>query len=140
MGDVARLMRRAFDERARSIGVTRPQWGVLSALSYHEGSNQHCLAEMLDVEPITLCRMLDRLQEAGLIERRRHPTDRRAWCLYLTGKSRALIDDLRPLADEVMALALEGISDEEHAALERTLEAVRQNLSRRTVQAELSHG
>lgn len=131
VGDITRLLRRAFDERARSIGVTRPQWGVLSVLASHEGINQGGLAEMMEVEPITLCRMIDRLQEADLIERRRHPTDRRAWCLYLTDKARIQIDDLRPLADEVMTMALEGISVEEQAALEQALETVRRNLARR---------
>jgi DNA-binding MarR family transcriptional regulator len=140
VGDVARLMRRAFDERARSIGVTRPQWVVMTALSFHEGINQGGLAEMLEVEPITLCRMIDRLQDAELIERRRHPSDRRAWCLYLTEKARGQIAELRPLADELMETAMEGISDEERAALERTLETIRQNLSRRTGQTAVSHG
>lgn len=144
VGDVARHMRRAFDERARSIGVTRPQWVLLSALAYHEGINQGGLADMLEVEPITLCRMIDRLQDADMIERRRHPTDRRAWCLYLTEKARVQIDKLRPLADDLMDTALEGISEEERGALVRTLDTIRQNLLRRPVQEpvqmDVSHG
>ncbi|HEX7857993.1 MAG TPA: MarR family transcriptional regulator [Sphingobium sp.] len=140
VGDVSRLMRRAFDERARSIGVTRPQWVVLSVLSHHEGINQGGLADMLEVEPITLCRMIDRLQDAELIERRRHPSDRRAWCLHLTEKAHGQLAELRPLADEMMETAMEGISDAEQVALWNTLETIRQNLSRRTMQAAVSHG
>jgi DNA-binding MarR family transcriptional regulator len=140
MADVARLMRRSFDERARSIGVTRPQWRVLSVLSRHEGINQGGLADILEVEPITLCRMVDRLQEAELIERRRHATDRRAWCLYLSGRALALIEELRPLAEEVLDGALDGITAEERVEMERILEKVRQNLSRRTVAEVPIHG
>lgn len=140
MADVARLMRRSFDERARAIGVTRPQWRVLSVLSRHEGINQGRLADILEVEPITLCRMIDRLQEADLIERRRHATDRRAWCLYLTERALGLVDELRPLAEEVLDGALEGITPEERADMERLLDKVRQNLSRRTGSSVPVHG
>ncbi|MFT3966245.1 MAG: MarR family transcriptional regulator [Sphingobium sp.] len=140
LGDVARLMRRAFDERARNIGVTRPQWGALSVLAHHEGINQGGLADMLEVEPITLCRMLDRLQDAELVERRRHPTDRRAWCLFLTDRARVQIANLRPLADEVMDMALDGIGEDERDAFLDMLDQMRHNLSRRTMQAALSHG
>ena len=68
IGDTARLMRRAFDERVRNKGITRPQWRVLGLLNRFGGSTQVTLAEMMDVEPITLGRMIDRLQDAGLIE------------------------------------------------------------------------
>lgn len=106
LADTSRLMRRTFDERARSIGATRPQWQVLTVLIKHEGSNQGRLAELLDVEPITLCRMIDRLQDAGLVERRRDPADRRAWLVYLTAKGRELQKKLRPLGRTVIAEAL----------------------------------
>jgi len=93
---VARLMRRSFDERARGIGATRPQWQVLNLLSRYEGINQGGLAEMLEVEPITLGRMIDRLQDAELVERRADPADRRAWRLHVTAKGNALIAALPP--------------------------------------------
>ena len=86
LAQVSRLLRRNFDERARGIGVTRPQWQVLGLLKMHAGSNQGTLAELLEVEPITLGRMIDRLQEAGLVERRADPADRRAWRIFLTDK------------------------------------------------------
>lgn len=88
LAQVSRLFRRRFDERVRDIGVTRPQWQVLSLLTENAGINQGGLAELLEVEPITLGRMIDRLQDAGLVERRVDPADRRAWRLFLTGHAR----------------------------------------------------
>ena len=133
LADVSRLMRRSFDERARGIGVTRPQWQVLTVLGRHEGSKQAGVADLLDVEPITLCRMVDRLQEAELVERRRDPADRRAWQLFLTPKARNLLEELRPLGEDVMAIALEGFSQEERDDLHQSLDRIRQNLARRSV-------
>lgn len=139
LADVSRLMRRAFDERARSIGVTRPQWQVLTMLNRHEGSNQGALAELLDTEPITLCRMVDRLQEAGLVERRQDPADRRAWQLFLTAKARDLLQQLQPLGAEVMAIAMDGIAPAERDHLRRALDRIRQNLSRRSGDTDPAH-
>jgi DNA-binding MarR family transcriptional regulator len=138
--DVARLMRRSFDERARNIGMTRPQWQVLSVLRRHEGINQGGLADILEVEPITLCRMVDRLQDAGLVERRRDPADRRAWQLYLSPKAFELLEQLKPLADELLVAALEGVPEEERAQLEIVLERIRQNLSRKPGVSMISNG
>jgi DNA-binding MarR family transcriptional regulator len=138
--DVARLMRRAFNERTRDIGMTRPQWQVLSVLRRHEGINQGGLADLLEVEPITLCRMIDRLQEAELVERRRDPSDRRAWRLFLSEKAYALLEQLKPLSTEMLGAALEGISEEEHRNLVNTLDRMRHNLSRKTVPSMVSHG
>ena len=129
ISDVSRLMRRRFDERARAIGVTRTQWRVLKFLQRGEGINQGGLAEMLEVEPITACRMIDRLEEAGLVERRRDPSDRRAWQIYLTERARPLLDDLGHLADEMLGSALAGVSDAEQARVIATLQQIRANLS-----------
>lgn len=125
-------MRRSFDERARGIGVTRPQWLVLSLLKLQPGSNQGALAEMLDVEPITVARMIDRLQEAGLVERRSDPADRRAWRIHLTARGEEQVERLLPFAHETLEAALEGIEADERAQLLASLGKVRQNLSRRT--------
>lgn len=133
MSDVSRLMRRAFDERARKIGVTRPQWQVLTMLARHEGINQGGLADLLDVEPITLCRMVDRLQEGGMVERRADPADRRAWRLFLTGKANGLLGELRPLALGLFDEAMNGLSTIERETLHDMLERIRANLSRRPV-------
>jgi DNA-binding MarR family transcriptional regulator len=135
LADVARLMRRSFDDRARSIGVTRAQWQVLTRLRLHEGINQGGLAELLDVEPITLCRMVDRLQEGELVERRADPADRRAWRLFLTPKANAMLEELRPLSFEMIDEALFGINGAEQRALRSMLERIRSNLSRRPTPA-----
>jgi DNA-binding MarR family transcriptional regulator len=140
LADVPRLMRREFDARVRGIGVTRVQWQVLTVLAQHEGINQGGLAERLDVESITLCRMVDRLQEADLVERRANPADRRAWCLYLTDRARQLLDELRPLALSLMDEALMGLNPAERDQLQDLLERVRTNLSRRTTQELALHG
>jgi len=136
LADISRLIRRAFDERARNIGVTRPQWQVLTVLNRHEGTNQGSLAEYMDMEPITLCRMVDRLQEAELVERRQDPADRRAWQLFLTPKARDLLQALQPLGVEVMAMALDGITQDERDALRRSLDRIRQNLARRSNESD----
>jgi DNA-binding MarR family transcriptional regulator len=129
VGDVSRLMRRAFDVRARTIGVTRTQWRMLTTLSRHEGANQGRLADLLDVEAITLCRMVDRLSEAGLVERRADPTDRRAWRIYLTDRARPILDELRSLGDGLIEETLEGVSAAERDTLMSLLERIRTNLN-----------
>ncbi len=131
ISQVARLLRRSFDERARGIGVTRPQWQVLSLLGQHEGINQGGLAEILEVEPITLGRMIDRLQDAELVERRADPADRRAWRLHITPKGHALLITLYPYAHETFEMALEGVDAADRAALMVTLDRIRGNLSRK---------
>lgn len=131
LSDVSRLMRRSFDQRARSIGVTRAQWRVLTMLVRHEGINQGGLADLIEVEPITLCRMVDRLTEASLVERRPDPNDRRVWRLFLTEKARALLSDLRLLAADLNEEAMDGISAKEQEQLRTLLKTIRTNLSRR---------
>lgn len=131
LAQVSRLLRRHFDARARGVGVTRPQWQVLSLLSFNEGINQGGLAELLEVEPITLGRMVDRLQDAQLVERRPDPTDRRAWRLFLTDKGQMLLDQLLPCALATYDIALEGIEEQERAVMMTALGRMRANLSRR---------
>lgn len=140
VGDVSRMARRAFDAKAREIGVTRPQWQVLVMLRRHEGVNQGGLAELLDVEPITVCRMVDRLQEADLVERRPDPADRRSWRLFLTGKAEELLAQLRPLGEAMEAQALGGISQQERAALAAALNRIRANLTPRPTGKVVANG
>ena len=140
VADVSHLMRRAFDERARSSGLSRPQWRVLTMLRRHEGINQGGLAELVEVEPITLCRMVDRLQEAELVERRADPSDRRAWRLHLTDKARALLEEMRPMAFSLFDDAMTGLDPAERSDLFRMLERIRTNLSRRAPQELISNG
>jgi DNA-binding MarR family transcriptional regulator len=127
--DVSRLLRKRFDERARLLGLTRPQWRTLSLLKRHEGINQGKLADLLEIEPITVCRMIDRLEEAGKVERRRDPDDRRAWRIYLTDKARPLLDQIRALADDLIEDMLDGVPDERRDHLLESLETMRANLS-----------
>ena len=140
LSDVARLLRRRFDERARAIGVTRAQWRTLTVLSRNEGANQGALAELLEVEPITLCRMIDRLAEAGHVERRRDPGDRRAWNIYLTDRSRPLLDQLRRLGEEVVDAATAGLDTHARDALMRSLDHVRGNLNIAPDEDQAAHG
>jgi DNA-binding MarR family transcriptional regulator len=130
LGDTARLLRRRFDARARSIGVSRPQWQVLIALSRAQGSSQAALAERLEVETITVGRMVDRLEEAGLVERRADPADRRAWRLFLTERADQLLADLQPIATAVRAEMLAGLSAAEEQSLHALLLRLRANLAR----------
>ena len=130
IGETAHALRKAFDRRAVGLGVTRAQWKVLFKLTRYPGLRQIELADMLDIEPITLSRILDRLEEAGLVERSADPADRRAWRLHVTAKAQPLIEKLRALADEMIAEAFAGI-DPEHIEIMRTvLGRVRENASR----------
>jgi DNA-binding MarR family transcriptional regulator len=139
ISDVSRLMRRRFDERARLIGVTRPQWRALTTLSRNEGMNQGGLAELLEVEPITLCRMIDRLEDADLVERRRDPQDRRAWRIFLTDRARPLIEQLRIIAEDLFEDALDGIDAAGRESLRDMLDRIRGNLNAAD-QNEVAHG
>jgi MarR family transcriptional regulator for hemolysin len=109
LNDVARLLRTYADHRASAFGITRAQWAVMARLDRQEGLKQSELADMLDLQPITLTRLLDRLGEGGLIERRPDPHDRRAKRLYLTPAARPLLERLGGLAEELMSTTLAGI-------------------------------
>ena len=108
ISDVARLLRNHADQRARQFGMTRAQWAVLARLESNEGLKQSELAEMLDLQPITLTRLVDRLCANGLIERRADPDDRRAKRLYLTPQARPLMDRLAELGQDMMKTVLGG--------------------------------
>ena len=128
IGDISRLIRRTFDKRARAIGVTRAQWRVLTWLRRHEGTNQSALADRLELDAMTLCRMVDRLQDAQLIERRRDPEDRRAWQLFLTTKGIALSDQLEPIGEQLLQEALADMPGKDRERLLALLELFRSNL------------
>jgi len=130
VGETALAMRRDFDRRASTLGVTRAQWRVLIRLAAANGGRQVDLAEALDVEPITLCRMIDRLEDAGLVERRRDEIDRRAWNIHLTDKAKPVLDELEELGRQFHEDALLGISKEDQLRALAVLAQVRANLSR----------
>ena len=133
LADVARLYRRRFDVQCRSLGITRPQWQLLAVLARNEGANQAFLADYLEVEPITLSRMIDRMAESGLIERRPDPADRRAWRLFVTEAGWALRAQMRALAQEIEDEAFEGVSAEARTMLSDILRNVRDTLVDREV-------
>lgn len=128
LNDVARLLRTYADYRAAQFGMTRAQWAVLVRLDRSEGLNQSELAEMLDLQPITLTRLLDKLCDSGLIERRPDPDDRRAKRLFLTSAARPLLEQLGTLGENTMASALEGVASEDIERMVSQLEIVRENL------------
>src|SRR5689334_3033341 len=98
--DVARLLRKRFDQRARALGLTRAQWQVLAHLARAEGINQSGLADILEIENITLGRLVDRLEEAGWVERRLSGQDRRVRLLHLTEKAKPILGRMRALGEE----------------------------------------
>ena len=126
--DVARMLGTYADQRARQFGVSRAQWAVLMRLDRSEGLNQSELAELLDLQPITLTRLLDRLAENGLIERKPDPNDRRANRLYLTPAARPLLERLASLGADMMGTVLQGIDRKTVERMLRDLDSVRTNL------------
>ena len=128
LNDVARLLRTYADHRAAAFGITRAQWAVMARLDRQEGLKQSELAEMLDLQPITLTRLLDRLSECGLIERRPDPNDRRAKLLYLTPKAKPLLEQLGDLGEELMTTALAGVEREHIEMMVTKLAIVKENL------------
>ena len=128
--ETARLIRRDANRRAAILGSTKAQWRVLARLARAgDGVRQIELAEALDVEPITLCRMIDRLEESALVERRRDPDDRRAWRIHLTAKATPVIVKLEEMGKSFNADILDGISEADRAAALRVLEQIRENLT-----------
>ena len=129
IGETAHALRRAFDRRAAALGVTRAQWKVLFRLTRTPGLRQVELADMLDVEPITLSRIVDRLEDAGHVERVADPADRRAWRLQVTEKAKPLVTRLRALGSELVEEAFEGIDREEIERAREVLARVRENVA-----------
>jgi len=126
--DIGRLFRKRFDTSARALGVTGPQWRVLAALNHKPGITQAVLAGLLDVEAITVGRMIDRLQKANLVERRADPSDRRAWLLYITPEAQDLLGHLQDKAETMMAETLANFDPVEFEQLVGLLNRLRNNL------------
>ena len=140
--DVARLLRRRMDQSAHNLGLTSAQWRVLAHVARCETLkqqplNQANLADLLDMEPITLSRQIDRMEAAGLIERRPDPADRRAHRLFLTDTAWPLVNSFRAVGAEVLKTALVGVSEEEVAALTDVLGRMRTNISGKPEAAEV---
>ena len=136
INDVARMIRTYADQKARQFGITRAQWVVLVRLDRFEGLKQSELADMLDLQPITLTRLLDRLSASGLIERRADPNDRRANRLYLTAAARPLLEQLAELGEELMTTALAGVDRDSIERMVAQLATVKENLRQAIAQRE----
>lgn len=126
--DAARLLRKRFEQNARGLGLTRAQWQVLAVLQRAEGIQQSGLADILEIEPITLARQLDRLEAAKLVERRPHPTDRRIKQLYLLPDALPLIAQMREIGEMTRAEALVDIDEADRERLAAILTVMRSNL------------
>jgi len=126
--DVARMLRTYADQRGRQFGISRAQWVVLVRVERTEGLKQSELADILDLQPISLTRLLDRLAENGLIERRPDPNDRRANRLYLKPAARPLLAQLAELGADMMGTVLEGIDPKEMERLLHDLGLAKDNL------------
>lgn len=126
--DVARLLRKRFEQNARGSGLTRSQWQTLALLSKNEGINQAGLADLMDVEPITLARILDRLQHLKLIERLHDANDRRVWNLRVTPLAMQKLQRAKKIGEATRAEALEGLSATQRQQLVDALQVIKSNL------------
>ena len=121
ISDTARLLRSA-DQRAREIGLTRAQWQVLAYLTHNQGINQAGLAEMLEIEPITLSRHIDKMEQAGWVTRRPDPNDKRVKLLFISDRVQPLLDEMRSIGRCLLDEVLEGVPPERVEQLVETLQ------------------
>jgi MarR family transcriptional regulator for hemolysin len=128
ISDVARMLRTYADQKSRQLGMTRAQWFVLSRIQRTEGLKQSELAEMCDLQPISLCRLIDRLCENGLIERRSDPKDRRAKRLYLKPAAEPALKALFEVGQDMMEIVLEGVEPDARDQLLANLLTLKTNL------------
>ncbi len=126
---VERLLRKRFEKRGAAYGLSSAQWRLLFRLHKEPGISQARLAEILDVEPISVSRLLDRMQQAGWIERREDAEDRRVRTIHPTDKALEGFETMRGIAREVFEEALEGLSREDRATITRGLNRIIENLS-----------
>lgn len=128
--ELARSVRRAFDRRARALGYTQYQWRVLLMLAKTQGCSQAALADKLEMQPIAVARILDRMEQAGLVERQPDPDDRRAVKLFLAEGAGPIMKQLHAIAEEVLGLVCEGVAPERQAEIAQLLQSMRANLER----------
>lgn len=143
--DVARLLKKRFEQIAKGSGLTRSQWQVLAYLAQNEGIQQSGLAELLDIEQITLGRIVDKLETLELVKRHPHPSDRRIWLLRLTPAARPKLAQVRKLGDTARGEALAGVSEADRLRLLQILQTLKANLtvacdSPVAVQKRVNHG
>jgi len=128
LADASRLMRLKFDTRAKNLDLTRAQWRVLAQLRRREGINQSALADILEIENMTLARHIDRLAEKGWVERRPDPDDRRKWRLYLKAEVQPIMDQLRDISVSLREEVMAGLSPEERDQFIDSLQKIKANL------------
>ena len=128
--DVARLLRRHFDAEAQRHDLTLPQWRVIAQLSYADGLSQVALAGLIETDPMTVSGVVERLESKGLVLRAADPGDSRAKIVMITDKARALVNEMKLLAQDVYAEAFEGISEDDRAIALRVLNQMSANLSK----------
>ena len=134
--ELQRMLRLYADKRARSYGLTRAQWAVLAKVERFEGLKQSELAEQMEMQPITLTRLIDRLCDNGWIERRSDDSDRRVNRLYLRKAAKPLLAKLGGLRSELTATALDGISPSDANRLLAQLETIKENVRNAIADAE----
>ena len=139
IGETAHVLRKAFDRLAVGLGVTRAQWKVLFRLTRNPGLRQVELAEVLELEPITLCRIVDRLEEARLVERVRDPDDRRAWRLHVTAEAQPLVEKLQRVGAQLIEHAFAGIDPKDIEITRRVLAQAREQAGRATAMNRASN-
>jgi MarR family transcriptional regulator, transcriptional regulator for hemolysin len=128
LSDVTLLFRKHFDRRAVKFGLTRAQWRATKMLYHREGLRQTELAEFLEMEPIAVGRVIDRLQAAGFVERRHDPKDRRAWRLHTTEQARVIVDDMELIARDLRKDATVGIDYDELEQALAVINRIKENL------------
>ena len=128
LGEVFRLVRAYADKQAAHHGITRAQWAVLAKVERSEGMKQSELAELMEMQPITLTRLIDKLCDNGWIERRGDESDRRVNRLYLKKAARPLLGKLAGLRSELTATALQGISPQDAHRMLAQLETIKDNV------------
>tara|TARA_R110000868_G_scaffold33856_7_gene122591 strand:- start:35 stop:532 length:498 start_codon:yes stop_codon:yes gene_type:complete len=129
VADVSRLMRREFNRRSQELGLSQSQWRALAFLSRQQGINQTTLADRLEIQPMTLVRLVDQLQESGWVVRTPDPEDRRAFQLHLTDKAAPLLERMWKIAAETQDHALTGLSGDDTQALLASLGLIKRNLA-----------
>ncbi len=129
MHDVARMMRTRFDQCARAYGMTRAQWVILARLERQPGMTQNEMASLCEVEPVTVGRLVDRLEASGLLERRLDPADRRIRRLHLLAASQPVVDEIRRYKNELFAGVTGGLDKKDIETVINVLLRMKANMT-----------
>jgi DNA-binding MarR family transcriptional regulator len=139
LNDVARLLRVAADKRARAHGMTRAQWGILIWLERQPGISQKELAELLEVEPITVARLVDRLEARGMVERRPDPRDRRIWRLHLLLPAHLVLREINQQRAGMTAMVTQDVDDDSQTIMIEALVRMKATLTHDSHLARRAH-